>query len=424
MIPQRKLEKSVGCLMAALGHCRVYDPATSVAGDSPFMSTGDLRVVLPAVGVRAVKAIIALCVPYLDSYPVDSFDSFLRRNCIADAYELNASPADASHFMRGRLEEFFKRLDDAGVWEAVLAVTGFNDGQPGFTIGPCRFFKMTAAEFHLWQQREWTGQYNPPPDTPVARGPQQHDRQIINNWVAATRVKAMDGAHASSKARIRLEEVLNVIRCGTLQFGKTHHCPRVGTGQSNFWDGASICMQIEGSRGFTRSNNGAEPTTIHTCEATQAWPNVVTLVAKEQSARTPLESAVISALEWVGQAAAAALPSVQLVLLATALEVLVMGKSEFIGKKSKFSKRIGRIILSLYPSDVNCEKDAHDVYRLRSECLHEGATRVERADVMRAFHFVTTVIKAYLTTEPYRSCNSIQDVLDLLEPPSGLTYEI
>ena len=55
----------------------------------------------------------------------------------------------------------------------------------------------------------------------------------------------------------------------------------------------------------------------------------------------------MTALEWVGQAAAAPLAPARIVSLATALEVLVLGEHESLGKRWKLSRRVARIASGL-----------------------------------------------------------------------------
>jgi hypothetical protein len=64
------------------------------------------------------------------------------------------------------------------------------------------------------------------------------------------------------------------------------------------------------------------------------------------------------------------------------------------------------------------------LYRVRSKCLHEGVTQVEREDVELAHSFVDAVITTYLITDPFCNCPSLEAVLSILEPPPGETYEI
>ena len=64
------------------------------------------------------------------------------------------------------------------------------------------------------------------------------------------------------------------------------------------------------------------------------------------------------------------------------------------------------------------------LYRVRSKCLHEGITQVERDDVEFPHSLVDAVITRYLTSDPFRTCSSLEAVLNILEPPPGETYEI
>ena len=66
---------------------------------------------------------------------------------------------------------------------------------------------------------------------------------------------------------------------------------------------------------------------------------------------------------------------------ATALEVLVMGEHESLGKRSKLSRRVARIASCLWPEGTDLVQLADGVYRLRSECLHAGRTQVDEPEV-------------------------------------------
>jgi hypothetical protein len=110
--------------------------------------------------------------------------------------------------------------------------------------------------------------------------------------------------------------------------------------------------------------------------------------------------------------------------LVTALEVLLMGPSESLGKRSKVSKRVARVVSAVRPDANGVEEKADELYRLRSECLHEGLTQIEETEVNTAYDFVAAVIQAYMTKEPYCKCPDLAAVLCAIEPPCGLSYQI
>jgi hypothetical protein len=307
----------------------------------------------------------------------------------------------------------------------VTAVFGIAAGQQPFTLGPCRFSSMDAAEAYRWRQREYCGRYDPPPGTPVLVHQVDLDQQVIGNWVAAIRVGASDATHAQAKAIYRLEEVLNVLRYGIFRFGLVQHCPRAGLGRPSFWNDQSLCVRIQPPGAFTRSlRQGAGGLSLNMCRFSPAWADLERVVTKEGPDRTNLEATVMTALEWVGQAAAAPLAPIRVVSLATALEVLVMGEHESLGKRSKLSRRVARIASGLWAPGTDLEQLADALYRLRSECLHEGRTQVDKEDVEAAYGLVGAVVAAFLTKEPYCRCRTLKEVLDLLEPVCELTYEI
>ncbi len=101
-----------------------------------------------------------------------------------------------------------------------------------------------------------------------------------------------------------------------------------------------------------------------------------------------------------------------------------MGEHESLGKKAKLSQRVGRFVSDVHPKRTGVAATAEKLYRLRSECLHEGVTQVEEDDIETAYHFVAAIFQAYLTKEPYCKCPNLAAVLALAEPVCEPSYEI
>jgi hypothetical protein len=424
VLTNKVLDQAVGSLMAAYKDCHPYDPDATPLSASIFTSTRHSRFWLGTAGRKALKHAVGKCDPRLDQYPIQAFEAHLRQ-VVADVTESTTTPTEASAELRSRLVAFFQQLDSPDELEVVTAVFGLSAGQEPFSLGPCRFYIMDEAEYHRWGQRERSGRYDPPAETPVLNRQVDLDRQVIGNWVSAVRVHAVDSTHAQAKARYRLEEVLNVLRFAIFPFGLVQHCPRAGLGRASFWNDHALCMRVHPPGAFTRSlGQGADGLLVETCRYSPAWADLERVVAKEASARTELEWIVMTAIEWAGQAAAAPLAPVRLVSLATALEVLVMGEHESLGKRSKLSKRAGKIVSDMRPGVPDLNQAADDLYRLRSECLHQGRTQIEDSDVTMAYTFVSDIIAAFLAKEPYCKCQTLTEVLGLLEPVCELTYEI
>ena len=136
---------------------------------------------------------------------------------------------------------------------------------------------------------------------------------------------------------------------------------------------------------------------------------------------------MLTALEWVGQAAAAPLPPVRLVCLVTALEVLVLDDHESLGKRSKLSVRVSQIVSRIQTNFTRHEiwVKADNLYHIRSECLHDGETQVDESDVqLTRIDFADTIVAAFLN-EPFSKCVDLKEVLDTIgDIPQGLSYSI
>ncbi len=126
----------------------------------------------------------------------------------------------------------------------------------------------------------------------------------------------------------------------------------------------------------------------------------------------------MEALEWVGQAAAAPRPTVRLVSLVTALEVLVLQEDEARGKKAKLSRRVATVVQELVPEYQTAETDATDLYRLRSECLHEGLAQIEEKEITKAYQFVDWLVTVFLTCDPYCESATFEDLICAIDAKS------
>jgi hypothetical protein len=215
------------------------------------------------------------------------------------------------------------------------------------------------------------------------------------------------------------------MRHGAFIFDRGHIGPRIGLGHPSFWENSNICMPLGLKGSFQMSSaGGGEGLLLQSCKHVMAWPALELLLAKEPAQRSGLETGVMNAVEWVGLAALAPVAAVRLVSLVTALEILLIGKHESRGKRSKLSKRAARVIATIAPSAQNPLEMGDRLYQLRSECLHDGWTHVDKSDVQAAFFFVDAIITAYLTKEPFCKCQETEQLLVLVEPKSGLSYEI
>jgi len=423
MPPKRIIDFLFGRLMAAYHASDFYKADTLALATVVFYSSNYTQYALDGTWQGGSKALATKCSAWLDQYPFREFEQFLK-TAVGDAKQASLNDAETSAVFRTKMEEFFKRIADAPEWEVLRGVFGFSASQRPFNLGPCRFFIMDHAELYRWGQRRASGRFDPPPDiTPRAfalPGAQTGlDEQLLDNWVASLRVRAIDANHAIAKSMYRLEEVLNVLRHGAFLSSIPQHCVRAGLGNPQFWNDLCACVRIDQPGGFQDSaGHGAEGLTISTCgQLCHAWEPLHKVLSKEGTDRTSLETSVMTALEWVGQAAAAPLRSVRVVSLMTALEVLVLDESDTSGKRSKLSRRVARIAQRLRPGTQGIQETADRLYQVRSECLHEGATQVEDDDIRLAYNHVDAVITAFLTTDPFCGCESVRAVLAAIRDP-------
>lgn len=426
MPPNRIIRTVVGHLMAAYHECHSFDPATAPHTTVMFYSSNHHQFGLDGSWRAKFKELAAKCNVWLDQYPLQEFERFLQ-TVVADAKEASVSDAATSVGFGNKLEGFFKSIGDSPEWEVVHAVFGLAAAQPPFSVGPCRFFIMDEGGIHRWGQRRQRGCYDPPLETAPFHDRLGLARQLLGNWVGCLRVRAIDTNHATAMAKYRLEEVLNVLRHSAFLLALPEQCVRAGVGHPNYWNNQAMCVRVHPPGGFQDSaGKGANGLTIETCSLlSRAWPALQTLVAKETTARTTLEANVMTALEWVGQSAAAVLEPVRLVSLMTALEVLVLLEGEALGKRSKLSRRVARIVQSVQSDTEGVEEMADRLYQVRSECLHAGRTQVEDDDIRTAYGFVDAVITAFLTKNPFCNCESLAKVLDhIRDTEDELVYSI
>jgi hypothetical protein len=384
---------------------------------SQYGSTATMR--------EAISNAAKRCVPILDSYPLDQYESNLLR-IVADVKEKGIEGAAASAEYRKRMRVFFYLFEKPEEWEVVTGVYGISTDHECFVIRPCTFYFMRDEEWQKWLQRAYCGRYDPLPNTPMLVDQTGMSISLHNNWVAATRVSAVDKTHALAKARLRLEEVLNAIRHSSFQFGNSQKCPRIGLGSPSFWNNSSICIGISKIGEFIRTSaGGGEGFSIGMCKYSPSWNFVVAIVAKDPRQRSSIETAIMTAIEWVGQAAAAPLESIKLVSLMTALEVLVLGMHHGMGKRTKLAARIRTIFSATkdWPFE-SIDTVINQLYRIRSMCLHAGVNDVPRDSVQQAYYTIDKIIVAFLTVVEYTQYKNHEVLLDALDPLLGHSYEI
>ena len=215
--------------------------------------------------------------------------------------------------------------------------------------------------------------------------------------------------------------VLFVFQCGS-------RCSANWLGESVSGDHQVFCARLHppGNGSFLRSAGaGREGVSLRTCVMLPFWEHLNTLAAKAVCDRTEVEASVMTALVFIGQATFAVMRSLQLVMLISALEVMLIGEFETIGKRSKVSRRAARLAAAT-KSEVGSltANEAERLYRLRSECVHAGSMSIEESDVELAFHFVSVTIRAFLSRPPFCDKVALGDILGLLDPPAEFAYQI
>jgi hypothetical protein len=67
------------------------------------------------------------------------------------------------------------------------------------------------------------------------------------------------------------------------------------------------------------------------------------------------------------------------------------------------------------------EQDALDtvdyLYKVRSACVHDGLLDIEKGTVSSAARVVEKMTNALLNKEPFRSANSLKEILAAIDPP-------
>lgn len=420
MLPANQIDYAIGLLMKACSECKPFEFDPSDMNRPMFYSTAGNQYGLAGTWKSLFDTLAAKVAKHLDEYPVTDFLQ-TAQSWIADIYELRLPRAGTKDPLQQRLTTFFGRIAKPDAWHVLLAVTGLAMHQPPFSVGRGEFFVMDETQLHLWALRRGSVHFSPPATTRPRGSHNNLDAQLLGNWVARLKVRAIDTGHATAKAKTALEEILNVLRHGGFHFSIPQHYLRQGLGSPQPWNSQSMCVRVAPPGGFQDSlGDGAKGFDFSLCHwIARAWAALQTVICKEPADRTSVESLVMEALEWVGQAAAAPRPTVRLVSLVTAIEILVLQEDEALGKKAKLSRRVATVVQELVPEYPTAETDAIDLYRLRSECLHEGLAQIEEKEITKAYQFVDCLVTVFLTREPYCGSTTFADLIRAIDAKSA-----
>lgn len=388
--------------MKLFQECKLYDP--DHAGDSIFPSDGTTQHQLTPNGQDVLSKLLRDSAEYLDAYPREEFRTRLT-TMIADAKQQFANPNSAlADWLKDHLQQFFFRLDAQEEWETLFPVSGIAPDQEPFLIAQASFFKLDIATYETWKPK-------------VPRPFAHLDVNLLGEWVAAIKVRALDHAHARAKAIPILEQAINTIRYGAFPMTSAWKCVRFGAGSKGYWGSQAFARPASHQKAISQlSQDGSDGFSVKFCDLVCGYYDVVKILEQPQAERTPLQQDVLRAVTWVGQAAAAPLESVRLALLITAFEVLLINEHESKGKKPKISSRLAATVALLGRSSSQAANDGTRLYALRSEVLHSGSTEVTCADVLLAFDYVTMIVTTFLTSPALSSCKTLTDVLAILKP--------
>jgi len=284
-----------------------------------------------------------------------------------------------------------------------------------FVIGTAEFSVVDQSKLILWAQRSASSQFVPTTDSTVQKYILDQHSWLIGQVVASTTVSAADSGHADSVAKQRIEESLNVLRYGQLiRHWPPNPIPEFGpaaTDSRGLTVDCSIYMRING-HGFSSSEachgSGA---VLRYCQFAAGWNELMQLIKIPIHARTEMQLRITNLLAWVGQAALAANNAVKLVSLITALEALLINKSESIGKKTKLSERISKFPKIADASHHIDAELAKGLYRIRSNCVHGGRTTTSENNIRLAAFAVAQCVAGILGNPSLASCATLSELL-------------
>src|SRR5580704_1572504 len=370
-----------------------------------------------AASLRAVNAAAKVLVHSTDAYPLQRSIDHLQ-SIIVEETEGGTLIGDVHPRLQSAIRRFLARFETPDEWEVLEAVRGIDPNNGPFSIGVCKFYLMDDEQFRLWLQRYISGNYEPPPETPIHPHCLEEQAAMKGQFVAAARVRAVDAEHARTKARARIEEVLNLLRYGQLVVGyPPEPFPEIGWWLPQRQSDHCFTIQLNGSSTSSiRSVGGPIGNSYGVSRRAPAWPEIENILATEASVRDELQRQIVSALEWVGQAALAPTGAIRLVTLMTALEALLLERGEALGKKSKLADRVSRLIAKSEEHILDVMRRVKQLYGTRSECVRGEPLDIEAHDLRDLSGMIAKVLHSILTEEPWKVAARLTEILKQIEP--------
>jgi Protein of unknown function (DUF2934) len=419
MTPEKAAGLAANLLILAFKDATLDDGSISVGLEqgSTHLAKSEKHYLLKSGGMMATKKAARKLVPLLDFYPLEQCIQRLT-TVVIELKDTGTPLANAHEGIRKQVLQFLQTFSTQGQWEVVHAVRGINPSECSFTLGTCHFYVMDDDQFSLWGRRMATGRYDPPNNAPLFQSWFQQEAALRGQVVAAVKVRATDHEHARAKGRSRIGEVLNVLRYAQLVIGFPEKpFPELGVAVQQWWEDHSIVIQLDKPNfGTRKAGSGHVGIPISISRQAPGWNGLEQLVRLELSARSELQLRMTTALEWIGQAAAAPNPPIRLVGLVTAWEALLIEESETLGKKRKLANRVSRLIAKADAEQQRVFQEIEELYEGRSECIHAGLLDVEKDSLAKAIQLVAKTVDGLLNREPFHRMSCLEDVLKVIEP--------
>jgi hypothetical protein len=396
------------CLKDAAEAFDILQPHSIVLGPS------ERRYLLDSTCFEAIDRGVKIVLSEIDLYPPEKCHECLTK-IVVEAKDRDIAKADACDTMCRSIQDFIEKTRTTGEWEVVYAVRGVAVNGGTIQVANCSFYRMDADAFSLWGQREATGRYTPPEGTRVFAIWEQQERMLLDQVVAAVRVKGADADHACLKARRCIEHCLDLLRYAQLATWPPQPVPELGLALPQAVDYVNDhCLYIRidalgfGSKKAVSAGDGAS---VHYCREAPAWIELTRLLERETHELNEVQKRILLALAWTGQAALAGSPSVRFVCLVSALEVMLIGQHESKGKKKHLASRIAKLVPPSQSPLSSISEEIRRLYGLRSSCLHAGQTEIADEQMKKIVVFVSECFRSLLCRQEYSQIDSHEALL-------------
>jgi hypothetical protein len=351
------------------------------------------------------------------SYPLDSLKSKLE-TLVLGVWEHCLESGTAHKTLRVEVLNLIDTLSCQGDWEVLHTLRGVAASVVPTTIGCTTIRTMDESLFREWGKRFTTGTVDPPTDTEMSPYWVHEEVAFLGQVVATCNVRAVDAVHAIAEGRRCTQEAVDLIRyrqVADMEFSDP--APDLGLSaisEHEFVAHKSVCISVNEHRASTQSYGKRESAIIDSRWPPPAWTELDNLLRIPTTNRSEMQRRMMNGLAWVGQAAIARSNAIRLVALITALESMLIGKSEAMGKRRKISERV-----SQFPQMRTARRhidaaEADRLYRLRSACVHSGKTDIADSDVGRASMAVAQTFSGILCDETRADILTLSQVLATL----------